>query len=329
MIVTKEQHGFLFHEYGFDTFPRYIGTPTQWKVSNIDEVINVLNSAKNGKEPIYVSHNSHQGSVVYYSQMAMDYDISLEAAMADLLKVIEYFDGYKIFPSYTGGKLQAFLKVNPFLSKIRNLNVHKFQKDIKDKLHLATLDLACAEPKRIVRCPLAYYVKILKDKSRLTTNRITIPLKIDDLTEKPSYIMELSENQDFTHIENKGMMYDIRKDIYEEKEKLTFNNNNSDNSNGVDWYMFPEPLFLQTIKNIINKKTILFDSLMTTNPNHATRLTACIAIKSYNNGKISVEEAKQIFARISEIAKWTNRNIEIQSKVIEDIYKRDYYLYSE
>lgn len=310
----------MYHEYGWDKFPRHIGSPRQFEAFSFEELINLF--VKNlGKEPIYISHNAYKNNVILYENMAFDFDIDLEQAAKDCIKWCEYFDGYKIKINYTGGKIQSFLQVKPFVSMFENINVKKFESMIKGELKLESLDMKCAEAKRLVRAIGSNYIKIQKvngEYQHMYTNRYVIPITVNDLTDLDN-IKEMSENQIYTHVNLGGELYDIKDTILSAKKYVEDDNVIPDK----DWYSIPENVFLMLVKNIVNSKTVLFDKLMGTKPDHLTRLNSAIAIKSFG---VSEESSRQIFARISEIAHWNNRNLQIQAEQIHSIYELDYKL---
>jgi hypothetical protein len=310
----------VYHEYGWDKFPRHIGAPKQFEAKSFEDLINLFVKDL-GKEPIYISHNAYRNNVILYENMAFDFDVGLEEAAKDCIKWCEYFDGYSIKINYTGGKIQSFLQVEPFVSLFENINVKKFESKVKKELGLETLDMKCAESKRLVRAIGSNYIRVKKVGNyfeHMYTDKYTIPITVDDLSDLDN-VKEMSENQIYTHINTGGKRYKIKEEILSTKEYIPDSTTISD----MDWFSLPEQMFLSVVKNIVNLKTILFDKLLTDKPDHLTRLNAAIAIKSFG---ISEHSSKQIFARISDIAHWTNRNLQIQAEQIHSIYELDYKL---
>ena len=72
----------------------------------------------------------------------------------------------------------------------------------------------------------------------------------------------------------------------------------------------------------------LIQNLLGTHPNHTHRFLACVKFKE-SVFSPSIESALSFFDRLSAMAKWDNRNLDIQNAQIRNIYNGNYGIKTE
>lgn len=317
----------IYDVYRINNFPRYFGYPSQVTVKDMDELKRHMLIHQN-KDPLYVSHNSHNREYVVYAQMFFDFDAhsrsveDMKNAQKDCQKFVDYHrDKTDILINFTGGGFHVLLKFNPRTVSIRDISpkIRGYQKHIKDSLNLQTIDLKVAEPGRLFRIPLSPYV--YNDKGiNVTTSRFDIPIDenilfnfdIDD-------IMYISEKREYYINEQKGKSLDISYlDPYNLREE--FQETDILNED-IDFYMFSEEYFMNQLTTLMNRDGPLIKSLLSIHPKHTERLISCLKLK---DSGLSLNSSVSFFARLSEMAKWDNRDLSIQKYQIETIYEGDY-----
>ena len=318
----------VYDIYSINNFPRYFGYPSQILVKNMDELKkNILIHYK--RDPLYVSHNAHNKEYVVYTNMFFDFDAhsrsisDIKTAQEEAVTFYNYFkDKTDLLINFTGGGFHFLLKFKPITIKMDTIKsmIHNFQKDIIKKLDLKTMDIKVAEPGRLFRIPLSPYV-YSNNGMNFVTDRYDIPINGDILLNyDPDDLMYFSRKMEYTVEEQTGkrMTIDDIKPYYTKEEYEDINKIDAD----INFYAFSEEYFKHQIFELIDDIR-LYNELMTVHPKHNTNLIACLKLK---NAGLSVNSAITFFARLSEIAKWDNRDLSIQKYQIESIYESDYRL---
>lgn len=317
----------IYDIYRINNFPRYFGYPSQIVVNNIDELKKHM-LIHQGRDPLYVSHNSHNKEYVVYSQMFFDFDAhtrlipDITKAQKDCQKFVEYHKNKTdILINFTGGGFHVLLKFNPKLVLMKNISsrIRGYQKHIKENLKLQTLDLKVAEPGRLFRIPLSPYVYNDGGFNTLT-NRFDIPIDENILFNyNVDELFYISEQKEYTINEQKGIGFNVEHlEPYDVKEEYMETNLLEED---IDFSLFSESYFKMQISNLMNNDEILINGLLSKHPNHTQRLIACLKLK---DNSISLNSAVSFFARLSELGKWDNRDLSIQKYQIETIYEGNY-----
>ncbi len=314
----------LLHLYDMEP-PRFMGTPNQFFVHNYIELEGAYKS-HNGRRALYIAHNYHTISEVTMTNMLWDYDLedkhkhlvfNLEEVMSNALKVCELFGENAWKLNYTGGGIQAFLKVNPIRGLYENINVHDFQERYKEKYNLRTLDLASAVPTKLARAILSEHFKLKtvdNQKKWVTNGRYCVPISINDLTSTPEDLYELAESRIYTHIQLGGVPFDFK----EITSPIALNAGNT-TSLQIDWWSLPEEKFLEIAKVIFDDEYVGLMNIP--NPLSTLRVKAAIKVKQFG---IDKESAVQFFSRFELIAGWIDRNETEIRRNIYYIWNRNY-----
>lgn len=317
----------IYDIYRINNFPRYFGYPSQVVVKDIDELKRHM-LIHQGRDPLYVSHNAHNREYVLYAQMFFDFDAhsrsisDMERAQRDCMEFVRYHrDKADILINFTGGGFHALLRFYPrtVLMKDISAKIRGYQKHIKDTLDLQTLDLKVAEPGRLFRIPLSPYV-YSDGGMNISTSRFDIPIDEDILFNYGiDTILYLSENRKYSINPQREKYLELSYlDPYNSKEEFMDVNISSED---IDFYMFSEEYFRKQLMTLMNNDDNLARSLLSVHPRHEQRLISCLKLK---DSGLSLNSAVSFFARLSEIAKWDNRDLSIQKYQIETIYEGNY-----
>lgn len=326
----------LHKTYSFHLFPRNVGNPNQVEVKDYSSFLYFI-SLNNGTRPLYTAHNPYNQTTntILYSQMVWDVDTdkpgsTLQQALDDIRKLSHYFRNYNQLVSFSGMGFHFYLKFIPTLLNLDEqlrVNIRDFQSKIIKELSLTTVNLACAEPKRIIRIPGTRYVYY--DNHRfIPTLKHCIPLNRDSIQELTlTEILERSRVNDLSNMEiNDGRDYVIDSltkpianvTLYDENKVLT-------DDNDIDFIHMSHIRFMQWLHLIFDDK--LFYELMQSSPYHQTRFVAAIMAMNYEvtpGARLSESSVIQLFARLSQVAQWTNRNLDIQRHQIHQMFTKHY-----
>ena len=317
----------IYDVYRINNFPRYFGYPSQIVVRDIDELKRQMLIHQN-KDPLYVSHNSHNREHVIYAQMFFDFDAhsrsveDMEKAQKDCQKFVDYHrNKTDILINFTGGGFHVLLKFRPETVSMRDISpkIRGYQRYVRDNLDLQTIDLKVAEPGRLFRIPLSPYV--YNDMGvNVTTRRFDIPIDENILFNFDiSDILYLSEKREYYINEQMGRSFDISYlDPYNLREEFVETEILNED---IDFYMFSEEYFRNQFTTLMNRDELLIKSLLSVHPKHTQRLIACLKLK---DSGLSLNSSISFFARLSEMANWDNRDLSIQKYQIETIYEGDY-----
>lgn len=310
---------FLYSQYGYDLFPRTMGTPYQWEIFDVD-TIDKTRERFSGRTPLYISHNAHHKNLVFFRHMMFDFDGEIEEVVGDVRKLLDYFRPNRKLINYTGNGIHVFVEVKPFLSISDDIKIKKFQSQIKQELDLKTLDTGTIEAKKLTRLLLARYVKRVGDSS-IRSIRHTIPIREEDLSDLDN-VKEMSVHNNPTHVNVRGGELLDASFLVEKSKSMQV----SQIVSSANFEILPDQDFLTLARLILKSNTYnahLYDLMMSVRQSDISRVTAVIALKSFG---IDEEGACQFISRISKLANWWDRNIDIQRNKIHQLYIRPYFL---
>jgi hypothetical protein len=329
----------VYDRYGLLNLPRNFGFPMQMSLHSVKQLERIID-ANDGKVPLYISHNSHNNEYVNVAQIYFDFDghgtFTMEEALRDERKIAEYLESQKVdfLADMTGRGFRILLKVDPDIVRIRDIDgVYKgYSKYIKQSLNLKTMDLKVAEPKRIMRIPLTTYIYKEKTGENITTKRHVLPLDMDMLFN--SDLQELiykSETLEFGIMPLVSRRMSL-KELYEYKQESQYIKNDILDED-IDFMEFSEDYFIEQIYDIIRDTDefghdkgpdiSLIKKLLSVHPDNNARFIGCIKVKE-SNYHLNFNSNVSFFAKLSQIAKWDNRNLDKQREIIRGIYQSGY-----
>ncbi len=321
--------------YSFTSFPRNVGNPNQVTVNNYLSYLMFI-KANNGKKPLYTSHNPYnlQTQTILYNQMVWDVDTdkpgsTLQMALDDIRTLAHYFKNYDHLISFSGMGFHFYLKFQPTLLPLNDqlrFNIHDFQTKIKAELQLQTVNLACAEPKRIIRIPGSVYVYY--DKRFVITKKHCIPLDDDTVNSKNlDEILEYSYQNDLSHIQlPQGRQYNI--DVLKQPVHVAQYSIESLKNDDVNFLSMPHVRFMQWL-HLIFDEDMMHSLFMRPHPHHQQLVVACMMACNYHvtpTTTLSERSVYALFERLSALAQWDNRDISIQHRQIHQIFVNKYQL---
>ena len=335
----------IYDRYGLLNLPRKFGFPVQISIHSLSHLISLIDQ-NDGKYPLYISANSNNGKFVNFGQVYFDLDghgfYTMEDALKDERKLAEYFEEQKVdfLADMTGRGFRILLKVTPDIMMVREASqiLKGYTKHVRDSLSLKTLDVKVAEPLRIMRPPLTTYIyQDGKTKEYIRTKRHILPLDMETLFNSDlAELTYLSEHMQFRVMEVRYRRMDLS-DIAEYKESLNYTLHNGTHSD-IDFMALTDEEFLSIMREIFRNKTNLgtdngsdeelIQNLLGTHPNHTHRFLACVKFKE-SVFSPSIESALSFFDRLSTMAKWDNRNLDIQNAQIRSIYNGHYGIKAE
>ena len=335
----------IYDRYGLLNLPRKFGFPVQISINSLHHLISLIDQ-NDGKYPLYISANSNNGKYVNFGQLYFDLDghgfYTMDDALKDERKLAEHFEEQKVdfLADMTGRGFRILLKVTPDIMPVEEASqiMKGYTKHIRDSLNLKTLDLKVAEPLRIMRPPLTTYIyQDGSTKEFIRTKRHVLPLDMEtlfnsDLTE----LTYLSEHMQFRVMQVRYRRMELT-DISEYKESINYTSHSGTDTD-IDFYGLSDEEVMSMMKEIFRNKTNmgtdggpddeLIRKLLTTHPNHSQRFIACVKFKE-SVFSPSIESALSFFDRLSAMAKWDNRNLDIQNAQIRSIYNGHYGIKTE
>lgn len=330
MIFDHDEYVEILNDYGFLNFPRFFGTPSQIEVKTLDRLIHHLNM-NDGKYPLYISHNSHNGIHVNYAQMFFDLDgkhmeNGLKRSLEDTRQLVEEFYDYDKNISFSGQGFHVLLKFSPKFVRMDEIRgrIREFQERLKNKLNLETLDIKVAEPRRLVRIPLSQYIWNDGNQYR-KENRYCIPISEDILfSEAESDILKRSERMEYELNPRKLKKMNIDNLPMSRDEKYIVEY--AESPLDINFYEVSEQRFREIVYELLYRSggdEKLIHNLFSIHPTHQERFIACLKLK---NSGLSLNSIISFFDRLSFLGKWDNRNLEIQKNQITQIMSKDYNL---
>jgi hypothetical protein len=335
----------IYDRYGLLNLPRKFGFPVQISIHSLSHLISLIDQ-NDGKYPLYISANSNNGKFVNFGQVYFDLDghgfYSMEDALKDERKLAEYFEEQKVdfLADMTGRGFRVLLKVTPDIMTVTEASqiLKGYTKHVRDSLGLKTLDVKVAEPLRIMRPPLTTYIyQDGKTKEYIRTKRHVLPIDMETLFNSDlAELTYLSEHMQFRVMEVRYRRMDLS-DIAKYKESLNYTLHNGTHSD-IDFMALTDEEFLSIMREIFRNKTNLgtddgadeelIRNLLGTHPDHTHRFLACVKFKE-SVFMPSFESAVSFFDRLSAMAKWDNRNLDIQNAQIRSIYNGHYGIKAE
>lgn len=333
-------------DYGFARFPRMMGNPSQVLINNFDTFLNFFKLNHN-QRPVFTSTNSYfdfneygNPTNVYYEKMFFDIDTDTgcEVAVAhkDCKKLGEFAVENKLpFGAvFSGFGYHGYLFFEP---KLRTINIElaqtikAIQHYLKTELDLKSVNLVCAEPKRLVRVPLSRYVrKIESESSWEVSQRYCTPLTYEELQNmnndeimKMSYhpVIKTEYRTQGNKIKIKNFLKDHRINVKTVIESIP---TDLGDYSGIDCTKFEGKETYELTKGLIPMPCI-HDVLWGKNPAHFVRFSACAFLTSV----LSREEAHTFFDKLSHEAEWNDRHNKItRTYQIDNIYDKNYKPYS-
>ncbi len=331
----------VYDRYGLLNLPRNFGFPMQMSLQSIKQLERIID-ANDGKVPLYISHNSHNNEYVNVAQIYFDFDghgfFTLEDALKDQRKLAEYFESEKVdfLADMTKRGFHILLKVNPDIVRIKDVDgVYKgYSKHLKESLNLKTMDLKVAEPKRIMRPPLTTYVTKDKDTGEIMPTKYhVLPMDMDMIFNRDMQeLVYMSETLQFKVMPVFPRRMSLS-ELYEYRETPKEYVRSEVLDGDIDFMEFNDDYFLEQVRDIIRdvdeyghdkgSDENLIKQLLTTHPDNNARLIGCIKAKE-SNYHLNFNSNVSFFAKLSQIAKWDNRNLDKQREIIRGIYKSGY-----
>lgn len=330
----------IYDRYGLLNLPRKFGFPIQISVTSVSHLRSLIEK-NDGQFPLYISANSNNGHYVNLGQIYFDLDghgfYSMEDALKDERTLAEYFESQKVdfLMDMTGRGFRLLLKVMPDIMPVSEASqiLKGYTKHIKESLHLKTLDMKVAEPMRIMRPPLTTYVYQDDKRNYIQTKRHVLPLDMDMLFD--SDLKELTYMSENLHFNIMNVRYQRMRieEISEYKESVDYSISRNASSTDIDFNSMADEDFMSILNEIFRNKsnigtdtgpdTALIDRLLKTHPGHSDRFIAAVKFKESVFAP-SYQSAISFFDRLSAIAKWDNRNLDIQAKQLKSIYDGNY-----
>lgn len=330
----------LMEEYKFDNFPRNVGrvrwdneTKTgslfQYQVNSFSEFFHEVWDVAKGHQ-VYTSHNSVKNGMTFYRQMAFDVDTdksgtTLEMALDDMKKLVKYFEKADKMASFSGNGFHFFLRFTereiPIDVKLR-FAIKEFQKNLVERLSLKTVNLSCAEPKRIIRIPGTMHSEDTLEKGL----RYCIPVNEELLDEGMDAILLASKKRDVNHyFDNKDKQkLSLDKMLRLGENAVVLEVIDQDNTEvETDLRNLNDNEFLETMSWILGDK--LVEKLMTQKPGNKVLVYSCIVLY---NMRVPLESALYVYDKFAELAKWYNgKNVEKRHYSIRKVYEGGYELW--
>jgi len=340
--ISGNEFKHVLYEFGLiNPMSVFLGNPKQKYTCKMDHVANFVR-ANYGKKPCYISHNpvfdlahGRYPQKIYYSKNFIDLDGDPEKgfqkvdALKDHIALSEWLDDFAIpyNATNTGGKgYHTFIRFKPEVYRIdRKLTdkIRAIQMFLGKELGLKTLDIRCAEPRRITRIPLAAYV----DKDGKKNNLHCIPMnremiqgmnveEIDELARTPLIPDELTMNSEGNYMTLDGFI---------EEFKIPLEYAGMPMGEGEfsikDYKVITNLPFLRIMEDIIRRPCVYRELVVEDRPAHIARLDACIVIKKLG---FTIDEALAIFDQFAISANWHDQhNAEKRHTNVRSVYLRE------
>lgn len=322
----------VLKDFGIDLLPRAVGVPHQQMITYPKQYIQFI-KLNNGKVPLFTSHNSYPSltkyrnpKVIRLKNLFLDFDLNegngFKTVAHDTQLVSDLLLDYDIAHSisFSGNRgYHIYIHFNDTMESVSNgvtlkyRNIYAF---LRRSLNLQTLDMQCAEPKRLCRIPCSKYVG--KDGVN-GSYCYPIPSNMD----VPK--SEKNMHQMASKLPDGGFMYrrGSRKITIDEfMEELNISSETVEEEDMYDTvkYHIPDNNFLTMIGEFF--RPCIRNSLFTRNPPHFVRVSACIKIKAI---EYDIPRSIKLFDRISQHAKWVDRtNKQRRDYHISTIYNKQY-----
>lgn len=322
----------VIKEFRMDKIPRAVGNPRQHVVTSPIQFIHFI-ERYNGKTPIYTSHNSYPNldrysnpKTVRVRNVFLDFDEREDGEFHepshDAQLVSDFLSDNNIRHTIAFSGRQGFhlyIQLKDSIEDLTNgisLKYRSIYAYLRRQLSLKTLDMQCAEPKRLCRVPSSKYVK--KD---VNSDRHCAPIPSEmDLPHSRNEMYEMSyEIPSPPYSRGERMMT-----IDEFMDEFDIDPNTTPDIEMYDTvdYKIPDDKFTKLVGEFF--RPCIRNAIFTHNPSHFARVSACIKLKKIH---FTEEKAKKMFDRIAKKSKWVDRgNSGRRYKNVESIYKYNYHM---
>lgn len=320
--VTKLDWIRVLCEYDMMRFPRVVGNPDQVIVGNADSFFDYV-MANNGQNMCFTSHNAYSDfdfarpTELIMSNLFSDLDTDMgateEEVDVDLQRATEFCLDNKIpftvkMSGWNGYHWKPHVK--PTIEKIdRHLStkiksVHRW---FRDNIPLKSINMQCAEPKRMERIPFTRYVgtvdglKIIRDTYCLPIpyEMVSCGLRLKELRELSKTPFVVNEpyryEGDYMTLDKLIERFNIP---IEEYERIKV---------GVDIpaseYLEVEGELAEFVKKFMPRKCI-HNAILGRNPPHYARFAFCSQLRFLGFG---LQEATNFFDSLSKVMDWNDR----------------------
>jgi len=210
---------------GFFETPRAVGDPFQKIVYSEQEILEFINP-RLGKKPIFISHNSYPTMInndepyqINVRKLFFDFDSKRkpENAQVDLIKLLDFCDKEKLalYTAFSGSKgFHAYLPLKPttyLYGKFLQDATRAIHLWLKQTLELRTIDIRCAEPKRLCRVWYTPHVTFNPKNGDTSINGLyCCPLYPEWVREwRMEQILEYARQPEMIEYKLKGRLYSI------------------------------------------------------------------------------------------------------------------------
>lgn len=336
-MLTRSAYAKILGEYDLARFPRNVG-PMQRLVLNIDQLLSFV-GMENGHSACYTSHNSWAGidefghpSKVNFTKTFLDLDIDREPdpirAKRDVDRLVEWSIGEDLPNAVTfsgHGGFQFFLHFKPSIHTIDQTLTNKIrgvQAWLKEQLGLTSLNLQCAEPKRLCRVPL----------SRYATTKFDYPVVLSSYcTPIPSIFLPALSLDDVRMMSLRPPLWDDYR--YRGRKHRNLDQFVREYGVSIDPTV-PDPGRIQmasyialnmdgfgeVVKLLEPDPCVHNDLLTSLNPKHISRFSFAARLRQLGFGE---QEAKDFFDQLENGYGWADRaNKRVRDYYIRHIYRR-------
>lgn len=317
-------------EFRMDKTPRAVGNPRQHIVTSPIQFIHFI-KRYDGQCPLYTSHNSYPSLDKYFNprqvrvrNIFLDFDEREDGEFHepshDAQLVSDFLSDNNIAHTIAFSGKQGFhiyIQLNDSIEELSNgisLKYRAIYAYLRRELSLNTLDMQCAEPKRLCRIPSSIYAK----KSE-KTKRHCMPIPTDmDLPKSRKEMYDLSYTVPSPPYLRGGNMPTI--DEFMDEFKIDPNTTPDVEMYDTIDYKIPNNKFTKMIGEFF--RPCIRNAIFRHNPSHFARVSACIKLKRIH---FTEDKTKKMFDKLAYKSKWVDRgNKDRRDKNIESIYKYNY-----
>jgi len=331
--VEKQEYLKLLHELKMDGLQRILASPLQFKVTSYNSLLINIAMLNNKENPVWMSQNRYQGPHMIAEKVFNEFEgkgkslTEQKQSHSDMLKLLECVEKnkWRMVVLHSGSKsFHSYIHVRDIADKPENFSrtYDAVGKWVKNVLGCKSIDLKCAEPKRLHRVPL----------TSPHGKGMCIPIPIDMLTDLKS-IIELTQHPiiKFGKYQTKGEEVSLKEIMkITGAGHVTSPNSLPTNGSGLTTIVQPQFLytqdkFLQYLDSILTQKCVLND-LLTVHPEHETRVAfvAWLVFLHFNE-----HDAISICDKLADVAQWDDKsNVEKRRYYVSHAIHRKYLTYS-
>jgi len=329
--MEKQEYLKLLHELKMDGLVRVLASPLQFKVTSYNSLlinVAILNDKEN---PVWMSQNRYQGKQMIAEKMFLECEgkgrslSEQKQSYADMLKIVEFAEKNKIrmVVLHSGSKsFHCYLHIRDISDRPENFSRTYDAIGKWCKAMCPSIDLKCAEPKRLHRVPL----------TSPHGKGMCIPIPINMLTDLKG-IIELTKNPTimFSKYTTKGdeiSLKELMKITGAEKCSASIDSlrgSSEPTSTSQSQFLYTQDKFLQYLDSILTQKCVLND-LLTVHPEHETRV-AFVAWLNFLH--FSENDAVQLCDKLANVAQWDDKqNVDKRRYYVSQAIHRKYLSYS-